>query len=65
MKKRAAEKVTKEDESKFRKQEIEGKELDKKVEELRRERITQEELSELSKEDLEVLAIKKQNECGI
>ncbi|MBJ6949592.1 hypothetical protein JG666_20235, partial [Vibrio cholerae] len=41
--KRAAEKVTKEDESKFRKQEIEGKELDKKVEELRRERITQEE----------------------
>ena len=28
--KRAAEKVTKEDESKFRKQEIEGKELDKK-----------------------------------
>ncbi len=47
--KRAAAKVTKEDESKFRKQEIEGKELDKKVEELRRERITQEELSELSK----------------
>ncbi len=36
--KRAAEKVTKEDESKFRKQEIEGKELDKKVEELRREK---------------------------
>ncbi len=30
MKKRAAAKVTKEDESKFRKQEIEGKELDKK-----------------------------------
>lgn len=28
--KRAAAKVTKEDESKFRKQEIEGKELDKK-----------------------------------
>ena len=29
--KRAAAKVTKEDESKFRKQEIEGKELDKKL----------------------------------
>lgn len=29
--KRAAEKVTKEDESAFRKQEIEGKELDKKL----------------------------------
>lgn len=56
--KRAAAKVTKEDESKFRKQEIEGKELDKKVEELRRERITQEELNELSKEDIEVLVIK-------
>lgn len=62
--KRAAEKVTKEDESKFRKQEIEGKELDKKVEELRRERITQEELSELSKEDLEVLAIKSKMNAG-
>ena len=62
--KRAAAKVTKEDESKFRKQEIEGKELDKKVEELRRERITQEELSELSKEDLEVLAIKSKMNAG-
>ena len=37
--KRAAAKVTKEDESKYRKQEIEGKELDKKVEELRRKEL--------------------------
>lgn len=62
--KRAAAKVTKEDESKFRKQEIEGKELDKKVEELRRERITQEELNELSKEDIEVLVIKSKMNAG-
>lgn len=63
-KKRADAKVTKEDENKLREKKIEGKELDKKVEELRRERITAEELSELKPEDLEVLAIKSKMNAG-
>ncbi|MFJ8414685.1 peptidoglycan D,D-transpeptidase FtsI family protein [Bacillus paramycoides] len=61
---RAAKKVTKDDENTFRERKIEGKDLDKKVEELRRERITQEELNELSKEDIEVLAIKSKMNAG-
>ncbi|KFM99766.1 penicillin-binding protein 2 [Bacillus clarus] len=62
--KRAAEKVTKDEESKLREQKVEGKELDKKVEKLRRERITQEELNTLTKEDIEVLAIKSKMTAG-
>ncbi|PDZ71064.1 peptidoglycan D,D-transpeptidase FtsI family protein [Bacillus pseudomycoides] len=63
-KKRAAEKVTKEDENKLRAKKIEGKELDKKVEEIRRERITAEELNELTPQDIEVLAIKSKMNAG-
>ncbi|SDY93777.1 penicillin-binding protein 2 [Bacillus sp. 166amftsu] len=63
-KKRAAEKVTKEDEKKLRAKKIEGKELDKKMEELRRERITAEELKELTVQDIEVLAIKSKMSAG-
>ncbi len=55
--KQAAAKVTKEDESKFRAGDRRERIRYKKDEELRRERLLEEELSELSKEDLGVLAI--------
>lgn len=63
-KKRAIAKVTKEDEQKLRAKKLEGKDFDKKVEELRRERITGEELKELTPKDMEVLAIKSKMNAG-
>ncbi|WP_459502687.1 peptidoglycan D,D-transpeptidase FtsI family protein [Bacillus sp. C1] len=63
-KKRAEAKITKQDEEKFREKGIEGKELDKRIEELRRKRITEEELGELTSQDLKVLAIKSKMSSG-
>ncbi|KAA0759743.1 penicillin-binding protein 2 [Bacillus sp. AR2-1] len=63
-KEQAKEKVTKQDEENLRKKSIEGKELDKKIEELRRNRITEEELAELTLQDLKVLAIKSKMSSG-
>ncbi|MBO1578528.1 penicillin-binding protein 2 [Bacillus sp. XF8] len=61
---KAQKKITKQDEAKFRAKNIEGKELDKKIEQLRRERITGEELNELTPKDLNVLAIKSKMSSG-
>ncbi|MCI0767753.1 penicillin-binding protein 2 [Bacillus sp. TL12] len=63
-KKRAKAKVTKQDEEKFREKGIEGKELDKRIEELRRKSITEEELAELTPQDLKVLVIKSKMSSG-
>ncbi|PEA82663.1 peptidoglycan D,D-transpeptidase FtsI family protein [Bacillus pseudomycoides] len=63
-KKRAKEKITKQEEEKFREKGIEGKELDKRIEELRRKRITEEELAELTQQDLQVLVIKSKMSSG-
>ncbi|PEB43296.1 peptidoglycan D,D-transpeptidase FtsI family protein [Bacillus pseudomycoides] len=63
-KEKAQKKITKQDEAKFRAKNIEGKELDKKIEELRRERITDKELGELTPKDLKVLAIKSKMSSG-
>ncbi|MDA2451983.1 penicillin-binding protein 2 [Bacillus cereus] len=63
-KEQAKEKVTKQDEENLRKRGIEGKELDKKIEELRRNRITEEELAKLTQQDLKVLAIKSKMSSG-
>ncbi|PEE41001.1 peptidoglycan D,D-transpeptidase FtsI family protein [Bacillus pseudomycoides] len=63
-KKRAKEKITKQEEEKFREKGIEGKELDKRIEELRRKRITEEELAELTPQDLQVLVIKNKMSSG-
>ncbi|WJE83883.1 penicillin-binding protein 2 [Bacillus sp. DX3.1] len=63
-KKQAQAKVTKQDEENLRKKGIEGKELDQKIEELRRNRITEEELAELTPQDLKVLAIKSKMSSG-
>ncbi|PEI84503.1 penicillin-binding protein [Bacillus pseudomycoides] len=63
-KKRAKEKITKQEEEKFREKGIEGKELDKRIEELRRKRITEEELAELTPQDLQVLVIKSKMSSG-
>ncbi|MDM5188309.1 penicillin-binding protein 2 [Bacillus sp. DX4.1] len=63
-KEQAKEKVTKQDEENLRKKGIEGKELYKKIEELRRNRITEEELAELTLQDLKVLAIKSKMSSG-
>ncbi|PEJ35886.1 peptidoglycan D,D-transpeptidase FtsI family protein [Bacillus pseudomycoides] len=63
-KKRAKAKITKQEEGKFREKGIEGKELDKRIEELRRKRITEEELGELTPQDLQVLVIKSKMSSG-
>ncbi|MBO1580479.1 penicillin-binding protein 2 [Bacillus sp. XF8] len=63
-KKRAKAKVTKQDEEELREKGIEGKELDKRIEELRRKRITEEELAELTPQDLKVLVIKSKMSSG-
>ncbi|PEP80367.1 penicillin-binding protein, partial [Bacillus toyonensis] len=57
-KKRAETKITKKDIEKFKEKGIEGKELDKKIDDLRRSRVTEVELAELTAQDLKVLAIK-------
>ncbi|MFJ7616114.1 peptidoglycan D,D-transpeptidase FtsI family protein [Bacillus cereus] len=63
-KERAQVKIKKQDEEKLRAKEIVGKEFDKKIEELRRSRITSEELSELTIKDLKILAIKSKMSSG-
>ncbi|MDR4174192.1 penicillin-binding protein, partial [Bacillus nitratireducens] len=55
-KEQAQKKITKQDEEKLRAKNIEGKGFDNKIEKLRRERVTDEELSKLTPEDLKVLA---------
>ncbi|HFK1711792.1 TPA: peptidoglycan D,D-transpeptidase FtsI family protein [Bacillus mycoides] len=57
-------KITKKDEENLRKQNIEGKEFDKKIDELRRGRVTAEELNELSPQDLKILTIKGRMNSG-
>ncbi len=52
-------KITKKDIETFKEKGIEGKELDKQIEDLRRGRVTEVELAELTAQDLKVLAIKK------
>ena len=62
--KRADTKITKKDIEKFKEKGIEGKELDKKIEDLRRNRVTEVELGELTEQDLKVLAIKSKMSSG-
>ncbi|RHW05921.1 peptidoglycan D,D-transpeptidase FtsI family protein [Bacillus cereus] len=63
-KKHAESLVTKKDIEKYKEKGFEGKELDKKIEDLRRSRITEEELAELTAQDLKVLAIKSRMSSG-
>lgn len=63
-KEQAQKKITKQDEEKLRAKNIEGKGFDNKIEKLRRERVTDEELSKLTPEDLKVLAIKSKMSSG-
>ena len=56
--------ITKKDIEKFKEKGIEGKELDKKIEDLRRSRVTEVELGELTEQDLKVLAIKSKMSSG-
>lgn len=62
--KRAESKITKNDIGKFKEKGIEGKELDKKIQDLRRSRVTEVELAELTAQDLKVLAIKSKMSSG-
>ncbi|MED2604928.1 penicillin-binding protein 2, partial [Bacillus thuringiensis] len=62
--KRAETKITKKDIERFKEKGIEGKELDKKIEDLRRGRVTEVELAELTAQDLKVLAIKSKMSSG-
>ncbi|HDR4914841.1 TPA: penicillin-binding protein, partial [Bacillus cereus] len=50
--------VSKKEIDKFRDKDITGKELDKKIEDLKRKRVTDKNLQELTAKDIEVLAIK-------
>ncbi|WP_336975059.1 penicillin-binding protein 2 [Bacillus thuringiensis] len=63
-KEKTKKKITKKDEENLRKQNIEGKEFDKKIDELRRGRVTAEELNELSPQDLKILTIKGRMNSG-
>ncbi|MED0981016.1 penicillin-binding protein 2 [Bacillus paramycoides] len=56
--------VSKKEIDKFRKKDSTGKELDKKIEELKRKRVTDKNLQELTDKDLEVLAIKSKMTSG-
>ncbi|MGG1782621.1 penicillin-binding protein, partial [Bacillus paranthracis] len=62
--KRAETKITKKDIETFKEKGIEGKKLDKKIEDLRRGRVTEVELAELTVQDLKVLAIKSKMSSG-
>lgn len=62
--KRAESKITKNDIGKFKEKGIEGKELDKKIQDLRRSRVTEVELAGLTAQDLKVLAIKSKMSSG-
>ncbi|PEF33713.1 peptidoglycan D,D-transpeptidase FtsI family protein [Bacillus wiedmannii] len=57
--------ISKKEIAQFREKDSTGKELDKKVEELKRKRITDKNLQELTAKDLEVLAIKSKMTSGI
>lgn len=61
---KAQKKVTEQDIQNFRTKKLEGKILDKKIEELRRQRITLEELHELTPFDLKVLVIQSKMTAG-
>ncbi|TKI95843.1 penicillin-binding protein, partial [Bacillus wiedmannii] len=61
---RAETMITKKDIEKLKDKGIEGKELDKKIEDLRRSRVTELELAELTAQDLKVLAIKSKMSSG-
>ena len=61
--KRAEAMITKKDIEKFKEKGIEGKELDKNRK-LRRSRVTEVELAELTAQDLKVLAIKSKMNSG-
>ncbi|MED1411082.1 MULTISPECIES: peptidoglycan D,D-transpeptidase FtsI family protein [Bacillus] len=56
--------VSKKEIDKFRKKDSTGKELDKTIEELKRKRVTDKNLQELTAKDLEVLAIKSKMTSG-
>ncbi|OUB23750.1 penicillin-binding protein [Bacillus thuringiensis serovar yunnanensis] len=60
----AKKKITKQDEKKVRSTNVDEKEFDIKIDELRRKRITDEELKELTPHDLQVLAIKSKMTAG-
>lgn len=62
--KRAQKKITKQDKKDLGSKDIEKKDLDKKIDELRRKRITDEELQELTPQDLKVLYIKSKMSSG-
>ena len=49
---------------KFRDKDITGKDLDKKIEDLKRKRVTDKNLQELTAKDIEVLAIKSKMTSG-
>ncbi|MGA5677696.1 peptidoglycan D,D-transpeptidase FtsI family protein [Bacillus bombysepticus] len=56
--------VSKKEIDKFRDKDITGKELDKKIEDLKRKRVTDKNLQELTAKDIEVLAIKSKMTSG-
>ncbi|EOP91349.1 penicillin-binding protein transpeptidase [Bacillus cereus HuB4-4] len=56
--------VSKKEIAQFREKDITGKELDKKIEELKRKRVTDKKLQEFTEKDLKVLAIKSKMTSG-
>ncbi|HDR7326868.1 penicillin-binding protein 2 [Bacillus cereus group sp. N18] len=56
--------ISKKEIDKFREKDITGKDLDKKIEDLRRKRVTDKNLQELTAQDIKVLAIKSKMTAG-
>ncbi|HDR7472250.1 TPA: penicillin-binding protein 2 [Bacillus toyonensis] len=56
--------ISKKEIDKFREKDITGKDLDKKIEDLRRKRVTDKNLQELTAQDIKVLAIKSKMNAG-
>ncbi|SLK02889.1 peptidoglycan D,D-transpeptidase FtsI family protein [Bacillus toyonensis] len=56
--------ISKKEIDKFREKDITGKDLDKKIEDLRRKRVTDKSLQELTAQDIKVLAIKSKMTAG-
>ncbi|EEL60188.1 penicillin-binding protein 2 [Bacillus toyonensis] len=56
--------ISKKEIDKFREKDITGKDLDKKIEDLRRKRVTDKNLQELTTQDIKVLAIKSKMTAG-
>lgn len=56
--------ISKKEIDKFREKDITGKDLDKKIENLRRKRVTDKNLQELTAQDIKVLAIKSKMTAG-